>query len=94
MKTFLNWIKSRYGRRAEEKELLNAFEVTFSSVHGQLVIDYLIGTYYAATCNDYDGIKLAGHNGMRFVVQDILDKIDMAKNPSRYEVKVETEEEP
>jgi hypothetical protein len=64
--------------------LAHAYQVTFSTAQGQLVLQHLLDEVYCQTCPVQDPIALAMHNGRRSVVQEILENIDSANSPTKY----------
>ena len=80
---FSQWLNRKW-HRAEGAELLHAYQVTFSTPHGQLVLQHLLNEIYCQTCPTLEPIALAAHNGRRSVVQEILENIDTAESPVRF----------
>ena len=72
--------------------LLKSFLVTFSTEHGRRVLQHLVDKVYCSIYEGADPIALAMHNGRRSLVHEILENIDIAEHPGKYEVK-QTEEE-
>lgn len=73
-----SWLTRRWVRPASE-ELIQAYRVTFSTLHGQLVLQHLLNEVYCQTCPEHDPLALATHNGRRTVVQEILENIERAE---------------
>jgi hypothetical protein len=80
---FTNWLSHKWRRRTDP-QLAQAYQVTFSTAQGQLVLQHLLDEVYCQTCPVQDSIALAMHNGRRSVVQEILENIDEANNPPKY----------
>ncbi len=84
-----------HGRRWQpqtEEALAKAYLVTFTSPAGQQVLQHLLDSVY---CKIYEGVDSAPAvvlNARRSVVQEILENIDRAERPEKYEVQVHTEE--
>lgn len=85
---FKEWLKHPF-RIQESKELLDAYNTTFSSLHGQRVIQHLLDNNYCTVYVGTDPIELAYHNGRRSVLQEILVTLDQAREPRKYDIKVE-----
>lgn len=79
------WL-GRMWERAPDPGLLQAYRVTFSTLHGQQVLTHLVDSVYCTVCEGTDPIALATHNGRRTVVQEILENLDMAERPDKYRV--------
>jgi len=80
---FTNWLSQKWRRRTDPA-LAHAYQVTFSTAQGQLVLQHLLDEVYCQTCPVQDSIALAMHNGRRSVVQEILENIDSAQDPTKY----------
>jgi hypothetical protein len=85
---FTEWLGQKW-RREPDTSLGLAYQVTFSTAHGQLVLQHLLDNVYCQTCPTHDPIALATHNGRRSVIQEILENIDMANDPVKYTYKEE-----
>jgi len=86
---FTEWLTRRWSPQPLD-ELCVAYQITFSTPHGQLVLQHLLDEVYCQTCPSLDPIALATHNGCRSVVQDILEKIEIAESRTK---RVHTEAE-
>jgi hypothetical protein len=80
---FTEWLGQKWRRRTDPA-LAQAYQVTFSTAQGQLVLQHLLDEIYCQTCPTRDQIDLATHNGRRSVVQEILENIDAANEPMKY----------
>ncbi len=80
MKRFTEWLSSKWGRETDPS-LLQAYQVTFSTPQGRMVLKHLLDEIYCQTCPTMEPIALATHNGRRSVVQEILQNIDSAEKP-------------
>lgn len=78
-----DWLTRKW-QRADVAELHQAYQVTFSTVYGQLVLQHLLNEVYCQTCPSLDPLALATHNGRRSLVQEMLENIDQAEHPDRY----------
>jgi len=80
---FINWLSRKWQRRLDPA-LAQAYQVTFSTAQGQLVLQHLMDEVYCQICPSIDPIALALHNGRRSVIQEILENIDEAQSPTKY----------
>jgi hypothetical protein len=80
---FTDWLSQKWRRRTDP-QLAQAYQVTFSTAQGQLVLQHLLDEVYCQTCQVQDALALAVHNGRRSVVQEILENIDAANEPTKY----------
>jgi hypothetical protein len=80
---FAAWLSRKWKRRTDP-QLAQAYQVTFSTAQGQLVLQHLLDEVYCQTCPVQDALALAVHNGRRSVVQEILENIDSAQDPQKY----------
>lgn len=85
MKTIYHWL--RYKWSGIDPSILQSYQVAFSGPHGEAVLKHLMDEIYCKVCHSKDPIELAMHNGRRSVVQEILENIDLAENPRKYEQK-------
>lgn len=67
-------------------EVLNAYRVTFTNPHGQVVLKHLMDTVYCEVAMSSDPHEAIAMNARRSVVHEMLVWIDMATNPSKYAV--------
>jgi hypothetical protein len=70
-------------------ETTRAYDVTFQSYHGQLVLQHLMDNVYCTVYSGTDPNAALVHNARRTVVHEILENIDMARNPQKYQFKYE-----
>ena len=97
MKRFQVWLLTKWRadkfnddaqRIAFHNQRGEQYRLTFASTSGTFVLNELLDAYY---CTALDSTatreQLAFANGQRFVVQKILETIDEAEHPSKYEVK-------
>ena len=82
-KRFLQWLDRKW-QPVEPSGLREAYQVTFSTLYGQQVLQHLIDQSYATICESNHPIDLAAHNARRSVVHDILINIDVASQPDKY----------
>ena len=64
--------------------VMKAYQLTFSTPEGRIVLQHLIDGIYCQVCHSKDPLDLASHNGARAVIHGILEKIDMAEHPDKY----------
>ena len=88
---FAHWFTQKWRSDAPE-QLLEDYRLTFSSLHGQRVLQHLLDNVYCQICHSNDPEDLAAHNGRRSVVQEILENVDRAERPTRYRVEVAAHE--
>jgi hypothetical protein len=70
-------------------ETIQAYDATFSSYHGQVVLQHLLDNVYCTVYAGTDPNAALVHNARRTVVQEILENIDIARNPMKYQVQSE-----
>lgn len=84
MSRFLDWL-SRKWQPERPDELLRAYHVTFSTADGRRVLQHLMDNTYCQICPTADAVALATHNGRRSVVHEILQNLDRAESPGKYD---------
>lgn len=87
---FREWLTRKW-QRSLDPMLAESYRVTFGGLHGQRVLHHLIDGVYATVCPSQDPIALAVHNGRRSVVQEILENLDAAESPQKYQVETQKE---
>jgi hypothetical protein len=85
LSSITKWLPLKW-RLVREDHMLQAYPLTFNTIHGQVVLQHLIDTVYCQIYEGTDPIALAIHNGQRSVVHGILENIDRAASPAKYEV--------
>ena len=88
MTRFREWLSRKWSRQLDAG-LTESYRVVFSGLHGERVLEHLITSVYATVYEGKDSLELAAHNGRRSVVQEILEVIDRAEHPQRYEITTE-----
>ena len=88
MTRFTEWLGRKW-RKEPRPELARAYLLTFSTAEGRLVLQDWLDEIYCQTCPINDPQALAEHNGQRKFVQRILEAIDQAGEPGKYETKQE-----
>jgi len=71
-----------------EDEILNrSVAVAFSSGSGQMVLDYLIETYYRPLqfVGPSDGGRALERNGQQLLIVDLLERYDKGMHPAAFE---------
>ena len=91
MPALVRWMKHRW-MVYTHPELLRAYEVTFNSLHGQMVLQHLLDSVYCDVSSTTSPEDALVHNARRSVVQEILENLDAAEHPQKYNVTVQTEE--
>lgn len=86
MTRFHQWLQRKW--QPLPSDLMQSYQRTFASADGQRVLQHLIDSVYATTCEQTDGVALATHNGRRSVVQELLHNIDLAEWPDKYKQEV------
>lgn len=87
MTTFTRWLVRKW-TQFEQRELLNAYSVCFTGLHGRLILQHWIDNIYATVYEGNDPLQLAFHNGRRSFVHEVLQAVDMAEHPDKYNVPV------
>lgn len=87
------WLRTKWARPVtneaadrERLDLIHAYGATFNSVQGQQVLSHLVDTIY---CQIYEGTnpnEALAHNARRAVVHEILQNLDYAESPMKYEL--------
>ena len=85
---FSQWLKDKW-KPPDEKNLTQAYQIVFSTPHGRLLLDHWLSEVYCTVSLTSDHVDLATLNGQRAFLHIILEKIDEAENPKKYEVKTE-----
>lgn len=83
MTSLHKWLQTKW-RRQPAPDLLHAYAVTFSSVHGQMVLQDWLDEIYCQPCQVNDPLALAEHNGQRKFLQRVLEAIDQGTTPDKY----------
>lgn len=86
-----NWLARRWSHRLDPS-LAQSYQVAFSGFHGERVLHHLMDSIYCTVYQGTDPVELGTHNGRRSVVHEILENIDLAENPKKYEYQTITEE--
>lgn len=83
------WLRRK--EQPEDERLNEAIKITFNTVQGHIVMEWLMVNYYFSVCPTDDALVLARHNGARALIQEILEKYDASVNQKEFktpEVKV------
>mgnify|MGYP006955653357 CR=1 FL=1 len=89
LRNLVEWMKWKWG--TSDSSLLQSYNATFNSLHGQRVLNHLLDNIY---CTVYEGSnpnECLMHNARRSVVQEILETLDHAEHPRKYDTSVVTE---
>ena len=88
-----DWMKHKWNRQVDSDQttLLESYYITFSTFHGQQVLNHLMDSVYCTTYEGRDPIEAALHNGRRSVVQEILENVDLVEHKDKRNIKVEEE---
>jgi hypothetical protein len=87
---FRHWLSRKWTRRLEPG-LADSYRATFSTFHGERVLQHLLDGVYCQVYEGKDPIEAAHHNGRRSVVQEILENIELAEHPEKHTTDVKTE---
>lgn len=70
-----------------QTDVLDAYRVTFGSLHGQLVLQHLMDTIYCQVYEGTDAQAALVFNARRSVIHEILYNVDVATRPDHYTLK-------
>lgn len=90
LRSITEWLKHPF-KEQENKELLDALNVTFSTLYGQRILQHWLDSVYCTVYVGTDPIELAYHNGRRSVIQEVLVSLDQARDPVKYSIKIDQE---
>lgn len=82
---FTEWLTRKWDR-SPQPLLAQDYQVCFSTPHGQRVLTHLLDQVYCQIYEGTDPIAAATHNGRRSLVHEILENLDVAENPNKYNV--------
>ena len=85
--TIRKWLFAKWRLIYQSDEVVNAYGITFTSPHGQVVLQHLVDNIYCSIYEGNDPNACLTHNGRRSVVHEILMNIDLAQNPGKYNVR-------
>jgi len=88
MRRFTEWLTRKWDRNPHPF-MAQDYQVTFSTPHGRRVLTHLLDQVYCQIYEGTDPIAAAVHNGRRSLVQEILENIDSAEQPQKYEIRQE-----
>ena len=86
MKILRQWFARKW-QRQDPSELSQAYQVTFNSLHGQMVLQHLLDTIYCQVYEGTDAQAALVFNARRSVIHEILYNVDAANRPDHYTVK-------
>ncbi len=93
MTVFREWLKRKWRVESHPTEaqlkLRHAIHATFSTPEGQVTLQWLMDRVYCTISTANDPIRIAEHNAQRALVHEILEELDHAQHPSKYEPKEE-----
>ena len=81
--TVYTWL-ARMWQQRKPADLLSAYQVTFSTLHGSLVLQDLLDNVYCTVYEGIDPTAALAHNARRSVVHEILENLDRARQPNKY----------
>ncbi len=85
----LNWLSRKW--QAPDPHLLESYRATFTTLHGQLVLQHLLDSVYCQVYEGTDPVAMALHAGRRSVIHELLENLDTAENPDKYVVRTEAD---
>jgi hypothetical protein len=88
-KRFREWLTRKWSRDLDARQLAEGYRVTFSTLHGQLVLQHLLDSVYCQVYEGNDSFLAGQHIGARRVVHTILLNIDVGEHPEKYDVTIE-----
>lgn len=95
MNAFWRWFPAKW--RPRDPGLMRAYQVTFSTADGQLVLQDLLDGVYCTVYEGTDPQAAVILNARRALVQEILMNIDHGEHPEKYQarpVSPQTQEAP
>ena len=84
------WLQRKWQRKIPPS-LAISFYITFSTPHGQRVLQHLLDNIYFQVHEGTDPQAALAHNARRSVVQEILENIHLGESPQEYELTEEKE---
>lgn len=88
MRRFTAWLTGKWARQIDPS-LLEDYRVVFNTDSGRRVLRHWMDSIYCTTYHGTDPIACATHNGRRSVIQEILENLDRAEQPDKYQVRRE-----
>lgn len=82
------WLTRKWEPK-NDLSMLRAYQLAFSTVEGQIVLQDLLDRVYCQVPHTKDPLELAEHAGARALIHGILEKIDMAEYPDKYNIRTE-----
>lgn len=82
------WLGQMWQR--PDYKLIESYRVTYSGIHGELVMQDMLDNIYFTVCSSNKLEDLIAHNEKRKVVHEILKSIDIATRPQKYTTTVDT----
>ena len=87
IKTIHKWLTTKWRLINDSQDTMNAVAVTFSTPHGQAVMQYLLDNIYCTVYEGTDPYACMAHNARRAVIHELLRDIDFVANPGKYRVR-------
>ncbi len=82
-RTIREWLGHKWRRRLDPN-LGQAYQATFGTLEGRVVLQHLLDEVYCTVCLSKDPTDIITHNGRRSVIQEMLENIDLASQPDKY----------
>jgi hypothetical protein len=79
----LDWL-TRLWQPTIPQDVLQAYQLTFSTAEGRVVLQHLMDAVYCQVYTGHDPVALAIQNGRRSVVHEILENLDKSTHPGKY----------
>ena len=92
IRAFTDWLLGKWDVEPNEK-INQTYAMVFGNENGVKVLNHMLDRFYCVTYNGNDAFQLATMNGQRIVMQEILERLDMAEHPTKYTIKQEMESE-
>ena len=86
MTRFAEWLIRKWDR-SPQPQLAQDYQLTFSTPSGSRVLTHLLDQVYCQIYEGSDPLAMAMHNGRRSLVHEILENIDLAEQPDKYQVR-------
>lgn len=91
MRRLTDWLTGKWSRTLEPNSLED-YRIAFNTDSGRRILRQWLDQVYCTVYHGVDPISAAHHNGRRSVIHEILEKLDMADSPEKYQVRQEEEE--
>ena len=86
--SFLSWLRTKWTVEIDAN-INQSYQSVFGTPDGVKVLHHLLDRFYCVTYNGTNTFELGTLNGQRTVLQEILERLDLAENPRKYSFKQE-----